>query len=106
MTYAKNTGSITEVFTDDSYIALDGERVLLTIKRMENNVYFAKNADCSIVCEVVPLDDYRTLAKVIEYRRRGKDGKYRNTTKLLDHNRSWLVYILEEKGFIRKAKAS
>jgi len=34
----------------------------------------------------------------------GKNGRLYNSKKLLEHNTKWFVYILTEKGFIRKAQ--
>ena len=96
---------ITEVMENGIYKACDGEKVLCTITSLGNNIYRAVNTDCDITAEVVPEDDYITRLKCIEHKRRGKDGKYRKTTKLLQSNLYWLDYMLQEKGFIRKAKA-
>ena len=96
---------ITEVMENGIYKSCDGERVLCTITSLGNNIYRAVNMDCDITAEVVPEDDYITRLKCIEHKRRGKDGRYRKTTKLLQPNLKWLMYMLEEKGFIRKAKA-
>ena len=96
---------VTEVMENDMYKVCDGERVLCTITSLGNNIYRAVNMDCDITAEVVPEDDYITRLKCIEHKRRGKDGRYRKTTKLLQSNLKWLMYMLEEKGFIRKAKA-
>lgn len=96
---------VTEVMENGMYKACDGEEVLCTIISLGNNIYRAANTDCDITAEVVPEDDYITRLKCIEHKRRGKDGRYRKTTKLLQHNLKWLMYMLEEKSFIRKAKA-
>ena len=96
---------VTEVMENGMYKVCDGERVLCTITSLGNNIYRAVNMDCDITAEVVPEDDYITRLKCIEHKRRGKDGRYRKTTKLLQSNLSWLNYMLQEKGFIRKAKA-
>lgn len=96
---------ITEVMENGIYKVCDGEEVLCTIISLGNNIYRAVNTDCDITAEVVPEDDYITRLKCIEHKRRGKDGRYRKTTKLLQPNLKWLMYMLEEKGFIRKAKA-
>lgn len=96
---------ITEVMKNGIYKVCDGEEVLCTIISLGNNIYRAVNTDCDITAEVVPEDDYITRLKCIEHKRRGKDGRYRKTTKLLQPNLKWLMYMLEEKGFIRKAKA-
>ena len=96
---------VTEVMENGMYKVCDGERVLCTITSLGNNIYRAVNMDCDITAEVVPEDDYITRLKCIEHKRRGKDGKYRKTTKLLQSNLSWLDYMLQEKSFIRKAKA-
>lgn len=96
---------VTEVMENGMYKVCDGERVLCTITSLGNNIYRAVNMDCDIMAEVVPEDDYITRLKCIEHKRRGKDGRYRKTTKLLQSNLYWLDYMLQEKGFIRKAKA-
>lgn len=96
---------VTEVMENGIYKTCDGEKVLCTITSLGNNIYRAINMDCDITAEVVPEDDYITRLKCIEHKRRGKDGRYRKTTKLLQSNLKWLMYMLEEKGFIRKAKA-
>ena len=96
---------ITEVMEGSIYKSFDGDRVLLTITSLGNNTYRAVNMDCDITAEVEPVDDYITRLTCIEHKRRGKDGRYRKTTKLLQSNLFWLDYMLQEKGFIRKAKA-
>ena len=96
---------VTEVMENGIYKSFDGDRLLLTITSLGNNIYRAVNMECDITAEVVPEDDYTTRLKCIEHKRRGKDGRYRKTTKLLQSNLSWLNYMLQEKGFIRKAKA-
>ena len=96
---------VTEVMENGMYKVCDGERVLCTITSLGNNIYRAVNMDCDITAEVVPEDDYITRLKCIEHKRRGKDGRYRKTTKLLQSNLYWLDYMLQEKSFIRKAKA-
>lgn len=96
---------VTEVMENGIYKACDGEKVLCTITSLGNNIYRAVNMDCDITAEVVPEGDYITRLKCIDHKRRGKDGRYRKTTKLLQSNLSWLNYMLQEKGFIRKAKA-
>lgn len=96
---------VTEVMENGMCKACGGEKVLCTIIPLGNNIYRAVNMDCDITAEVVSEDDYITRLKCIEHKRRGKDGRYRKTTKLLQPNLKWLMYMLEEKGFIRKAKA-
>ena len=96
---------ITEVMEGSIYKSFDGDRLLLTITSLGNNTYRAVNTDCDITAEVEPVDDYITRLTCIEHKRRGKDGRYRKTTKLLQSNLFWLDYMLQEKGFIRKAKA-
>ena len=96
---------VTEVMENSIYKSCDGERVLCTITSLGNNIYRAVNMECDITAEIEPVDDYITRLKCIEHKRRGKDGKYRKTTKLLQSNLSWLNYMLQEKSFIRKANS-
>lgn len=95
---------IKEVMENGIYKSIDGDRVLLTIESLENNVYKAKNDFMEITAEVIPLNDYETKMKCIEYKKADKNGRYRKSTTLLNHYMKWLDYILEEKGFIRRKK--
>ena len=84
----------------------DTERneVLCTIESLGNHVYKATNSFLKITAEVFPIDEYRTSVKCIENKNRTKNGIYRKSRKLMDSNMKWLVYMLEEYGFIRKPK--
>lgn len=98
---------IIETIENGIYKAIDAEKnnkVLLTIISLGNNIYRAINGFADITAKIVPLDDYRTELTCIEYKRADKNGRYRKTTTLLSHTMSWLDYILEETGFIRKKK--
>ncbi len=61
-------------------------------------------ASQKITAEIVPIDDYKTLIRCIENKQADKNGVYRKTKKLADHNTSWLNYMCQEIGFVRKAK--
>ena len=95
---------IIERLENGVYTSKDGERTLLTVTDLGGNRYRAVNLDCDITAEVVPLDAYRTRSRVIEHKRRGKDGRYRRTAKLKAHNEKWLVWTLERIGMIRTPK--
>ena len=88
------------------WTSTDTERneVLCTIKSLGNNIYKATNNTFKIIAEVFPIDEYRTSVKCIENKNRTKNGIYRKSRKLMDSNIKWLVYMLEECGFIRKPK--
>lgn len=95
---------ITEKFDGIIYTSvLDGE-IILTIERISDNTYHAKNKFTDMTVKVIPLDEYRTQTRCIEHKTAGKDGKFRKSKKLLDSNVNWLVWMLEEKGFISKRK--
>lgn len=96
---------VAEKKEDGIYTICDGEKPLLTITDMGNNVYHAVNINTDITAEIVPIDEYKTKLTCIEYKLCGKDGKFRKTTKFLKDTLLWLDWILQEKGFIRKAKA-
>lgn len=95
---------IVETIENGVYKAIDGDKTLLTISTLEGNIYKAINKEMSITAKVIPLDDYHTRVECIEYKKADKNGRYRKSTKLLNHYLSWLDYILEETGFIRKKK--
>lgn len=93
---------IKETIKNGVYTAKDGNKLLLTITSLGDDVYRAVNEDCDIVARVAPLDDYRTYVQCISYKRKDKNGRYRKTTKLLSHTLKWLDYMLEKIGFIRE----
>lgn len=95
---------ITETMENGVYRCVEGDRTLLTIFSLGDNVFRAINDYTDIIAKVIPLDDYTTNVICIEHKRADKNGKFRKSTKLLQHNLSWLDYILEETGFIRKKK--
>lgn len=95
---------IIEHLENGVYTIKDGERTLLTVTDLGENRYRAVNLNFDITAEVVPLDEYSTRSRVIEHKRRGKDGRYRRTAKLVEHDSRWLVYMLEKIGMIRTPK--
>lgn len=96
-----------EVMGNGVYQSIDDSgEILLTITSLGNNAYRAVNKFFDITAEIIPLDDYRTSVRCIENKKADKNGKYRKTKLLVEHNTNWLNYMLQEKGFIRKAKAS
>jgi hypothetical protein len=95
---------IIEHLENGVYTSKDGERTLLTVTDLGENRYRAVNLNFDITAEVVPLDEYRTRSRVIEHKRRGRDGRYRRTAKLAEHDSRWLVYMLEKIGMIRTTK--
>lgn len=95
---------IVEKIENGVYQAIDGERILLTIEALGNNVYRAVNDSFDITAEVTPIDEYSNNVRCIEHKRADKNGRFRKTTKLMLHNMRWLDWILEEKGFVRKKK--
>ncbi|GAA0347369.1 hypothetical protein GCM10008931_43320 [Oceanobacillus oncorhynchi subsp. oncorhynchi] len=84
---------------------LDGE-LLLTIEELGNNTYRAENKHSKITGKIIVIDDYRTGLKLIENKKKDKRDYWRNNKTLAEHNLSWLSYILQEKGIIRKAKTT
>lgn len=95
---------MTENFNGNKYVAENNGEILLTIERISGNTYHAKNKFTDTTAEIIPLDEYRTQTRCIEYKTAWKDGKFRKSTKMLDHNVNWLVWMLEKKGFINKWK--
>ena len=95
---------MTEIFNDDKYVVENNGEILLTIEKLNKNTYHAKNKFIDITAEIMPINEYEVQTNCIEYKRAGKDGKFRKTEKLINHYIHWLVYMLEEKGFISKRK--
>ena len=94
-----------EVIKDGVYQSTDNDgEVMLTITALGNNIYRAVNKFWVITAEVIPLDEYRTSTRCIENKKADKNGKFRKSKALAEQNTNWLRYMLEEKGFIRKAK--
>lgn len=95
-----------EVMENGVYQSIDDSgEILLTVTSLGNNTYRAVNKFFDITAEIIPLDDYRTSVRCIENKKADKNGKYRKTKLLAEHNTNWLNYMLQEKGFIRRAKA-
>lgn len=95
-----------EVMENGVYQSIDDNGgILLTITSLGNNTYRAVNKFFDITAEIIPLDDYRTSVRCIEHKKADKNGKYRKTKLMAEHNTNWLNYMLQKKGFIRKAKA-
>ena len=80
----------------------DDGNILLTIDKIADNTYRAVNNFTDITIKAIQLDEYRTKTECIEHKTKGKDGKFRKSKKLMEHNTSWLLYMLEEYGFIKK----
>lgn len=83
---------------------IDNELVL-TITEIGNDTYEAENKFTKITGIIKPINEYETLLTLVENKKKDKRGYWRNNKRLADHNLSWLNYILQEKGIIRKSKA-
>lgn len=79
--------------------------LLLTIEVLGENKYLVENEFNKLIGEVIPLDDYTTLVSLEKNFKKDKLGRWRNTKKLFEHNKGWFSYIIQENGFVRKAKA-
>lgn len=92
--------------TENKLEIIDGDRnkIMCTIEALGNDIYKATNKFTQITAEIKPLDGFRTMTKCVENKKADKNGVYRKTKALAEHNTSWLCYMLEEYGFIRKAK--
>ena len=95
-----------EILENGVYTAKDENRILCTIIDLGNNIYRAVNLNSDITAEIYSIDEYKTYLRCIENKNRSKDGKYRKSKKLAEHNTRWLAYMLEKKGFIRKSKTT
>ena len=83
---------------------IDG-RLSLTIIELGNNKFIVQNKDTKLIGYCKPIDDYETQIELEGNYTIGKNGRLYKTKKLLDHNAMWFSYILQQKGYIRKAKA-
>ena len=99
---------ITETMKNGKLTIFDTEanETLCTIEALGNDIYKATNKFTQITAEIKPLDDYKTLTRCIENKRVDKNGRYRKTKTLAEHNTSWLHYMVEKYGFIRKSKVT
>ena len=95
---------MTEIFNDDKYVVENNGEILLTIEKLNKKTYHAKNKFIDITAEIMLINEYEVQTNCIEYKRVGKDGKFRKTEKLIDYYMHWLVYMLKAKGFISKRK--
>lgn len=95
---------IAEKIENGVYQSIDGDKILLTIEALGNNVFRAVTPTFDITAEVTPIDEYSNNVRCIAYKRADKNGRFRKTTKLIHHYMKWLDWILEEKGFVRKKK--
>jgi|SRR6185312_6750452 len=89
-------------FENKTMYFLDDE-LLLTIEKLGQNKFSVENAFNKLIGEVIPLDEYRTEIYLEKNFKKDTLGRWRNTKKLFSHNMTWFSYILQEKGFIRKA---
>jgi len=96
MEKAITNGNKTMYFLDDE--------LLLTIEKVSENKFLVENSFTKLIGEVIALDEYKTEIALEKNFKKDKLGRWRNTKKLFSHNASWFSYILQEKGFIRKAK--
>ena len=93
---------VKEIKENNEYKIVDGDEILLTIEDLGGNVYKAVNKNTIIIGKIIPLDEHRTELSLIENKKADKNGRYRKTKKLADHNLSWLHSMVERAGFIRK----
>ena len=97
---------IKNIFENGKYTSIDEDtnEILLTIESLGNDTYKSINKFSEVTAIVKPLDEYRTMTECIENKKADKNGHYRKNKTLAEHNTSWLKWMLEEKGFIRKSK--
>lgn len=94
-----------ETMKNGIYQAIDDDgEIMLTITALGNNIYKAVNKFYMTTAEIIPIDEYRTSLMCIENKKADKNGHYRKSKALSEHNTNWLNHMLQEKGFIRKAK--
>lgn len=95
-----------EILENGKYTALNEKgEILCVIESLGDDTYRATNKSLQIIAEIKPIDDYITYTRCIENKNADKNGRFRKSKKLAEHNTRWLSYMLEEKGLIRKSKA-
>ena len=91
---------IKECKTENLYQCFDNGKCILSIRKIDKNIFKIMNADGNFEVFCEPIDDYQTKIRFCLYRPS-------NRPKTLYKERlSWCKYILEAKGFIRKSKAT
>ncbi|WP_137743294.1 hypothetical protein [Robertmurraya siralis] len=81
------------------------EDLLLTIEKLAENKFLVENQFNKLIGTVTPIDDFKTEIILEKNFKKDTLGRWRNTKKLFSCNMTWFSYILQEKGFVRKAKA-
>ena len=83
------------------------------MKKSQNKLFnvasarLSKSKEYVNFCLISGKDDKKEFATICKKKEdckfsKGKDGKFRKSKKLMEHNTSWLLYMLEEYGFIKK----
>jgi len=93
MEEVKKEGNITLFY-------LDG-RLLLTITELGNDNFLVENAGTKIQGKCVRISDNKTQVCLDFHQKKGKNGRWYNTKKLVNHDMSWFDYILKEYGFVK-----
>jgi hypothetical protein len=79
------------------------DELLLTITDLGNNYYITENSVSKLEGYCKALNSYKTECRLDKNYTIGKNGRLYDSKKLINHNKWWFAYILEDKGFIRKA---
>ena len=90
---------IKECKTENLYQCFDNDKPILSIRKVDENIFNIMNADGTFEVFCKPVDDYQTKIHFRLYRPSNKPKT------LYKERLSWCAYILEAKGFIRKSKA-
>lgn len=91
------------IISNDNYRIYLGDKLLLEITK-NKDTYTTKNDFAMTTAKVIPLNEYETQCILISNKLKQKNGVYRETKKLAQHNLAWIHYILEKYGLIRKSK--
>lgn len=95
---------IKEIKDKNSYCVYENNTIICEITKLTDDTYYFQTRDTIMVLKVKVIDDYYTSIQTLRHETKTKNGYYRKSTKLLQHNQKWGLYMLEEKGFIRKPK--
>lgn len=81
------------------------EELLLTITELGNNCFMTENDRYKIKGEVTTNGNASQLT-LLEFKKKGKDGRWRKNKRDRSAQSSWFIWILSEYGYTTKTKTN